>query len=156
MATKTKTKKATEKSGKKLSVPAYKELVALLKKSTYVKKVQIISQLKSAGYDIDEDSVSYVMTMARKQGYLCVYTGKNGYTAKPTGVESLVDIRKRRRISFAWLSNITALVVYVRGNWARLTKGLSPDVVAELRNEIDYNGAALRELGKLSEKFGLA
>ena len=137
-------------------VPAYKELVAILKKGSYYAKVYIIMQLKAAGYKVDENSVSYVMTSARQHGHLCVYAPKQGYTASPNGKEALVDIRKRRRISDAWLRNVKALVVYVRKNWKSLAAQLDPEVISELKRELSYHSEAIVSNDKLKEKYNLS
>lgn len=152
---------AKKKDGKQQAkqpqrIPAWQELVNLLKSGSYVLKVNILAQLKALGYDITENSVSYVMTAARKRGYLCVYTGKSGYTAAPTGVETLGDIRKRRRIANAWLKNIDALIKYAEKNFSSLVQGLKPELASDLRKEIKYNKAAVKQLHQLAATSGLA
>ena len=145
------------KQPKKPRVAAWQELVNLLKTSQYVQKVQILSQLQALGYHINADSLSYVMTAARKRGKLCVYTGpKNGYTATPDGHEALVDIRKRRRVSFAWLKNVGPVITYVQANIGKLTNGMKPAEAAELRKEIKHNRAAVQQLRMLTKANGLA
>jgi len=151
-------KKKSGKSGgkKQPRTAAWQELVNILKASNYVQKVAIIAKLKALGYDVTDNSVSYVMTAARRQGRLCVYTGpKNGYTATPSGIEALVDIRKRRRISRAWLKNVGAVIRYVKGNIAKLTQGMTPADAAELRKEIKYNEEALKSITRLHQTNGL-
>jgi ATP-dependent Zn protease len=151
-----KKKAAKPQTKKKPRIAAWQELVNLLKASRYVQKVTILAKLKALGYDLNENSVSYVMTAARKQGKLCVYTGpKQGYTSTPSGIEALVDIRKRRRISRAWLKNVGAVIRYVKGNIAKLTQGMTPADTAELRKEIKYNEEALKGIERLHQTNGL-
>jgi len=132
---------------KKPHMPAWQELVAMLAGSRYVQKVAILAKLKALGYDVNVDSVSYVMTAARKRGKLCVYTGPDtGYTATPDGDEALKDIRKRRRISAAWIRNVRAVVAYVKKNQARLIASMSADDIIELRKEMKYHAAMLTSI----------
>jgi DNA-binding PadR family transcriptional regulator len=121
-----------------------------------VQKVQILAQLNALGYRLDPGSLSYVMTAARKRGKLCVYTGpKTGYTATPDGHEALVDIRKRRRVSIAWLRNVRAVITYVKANIGRLVNNMKPAEAGELRKEIKHNEAAVRQLDMLTKTNGL-
>jgi hypothetical protein len=144
-----------KKPSKPPRIPAWQELVNLLKSGSYFKKVAILAKLKALGYDVNENSVSYVMTSARKRGNLCVYAGSKGYTSTPKGRESLVDIRKRRRISIAWLKNIDALIKYVEKNWGSLTAPMKMTDRNELRNEIKYNKSAVPALLRLASSNGL-
>ena len=152
-----KNKRTTKKAAKKPPrIKAWQELVARLSASQYVQKITILAKLKALGYDVTEGSVSYVMTAARKQGRLCVYTGpKTGYAATPSGNEALVDIRKRRRISRAWLKNVTAVIRYVKANQGKLIQGMASEDVAELRKEIKYNEEALKSISRIHQTNGL-
>jgi hypothetical protein len=136
-------------------IPAYKELVELMKSGSYYAKVYLIAKLKAAGYAVDETNISYVMTSARKHAHLCVYVPKQGYTSSPNGLESLVDIRKRRRISAAWLRNVVALVAYVRKNWSSLTASMKSEDATALKKELSYHAAAVSSNDDLKKKYGL-
>jgi len=136
--------------------PAWKELVAMLAASNYVQKSAIVAKLNALGYNYDKDNVSYVMTSARRRGNLCVFTGKRtGYTATPDGLESLVDIRKRRRISRAWIRNATAVVKYVQANLPKLSANMTTTDLAELRKEVRYHGAVLKNIDALYKQIGV-
>jgi len=153
-----KKKKPSKRPVKKKSprIAAWQELVAFLKTSKYVQKVQILAQLKSIGYDVTDDSVSYVMTAARKQGNLCVYTGpRTGYTATPSGNEALSDVRKRRRVSLAWLKNAIAEIRYVKANKAKLLPYMTATDAIELDKEIRYHAAAVKSAEGLRRTGGL-
>lgn len=135
-------------------IPAWQELVNLLRTGTYFDKAFIVAKLKAAGYDVDKNNVSYVMTSVRKNGKICV-CGDNGYTATPNGHESLVDIRKRRRVSIAWLENIDALIKYVEQKWSNLIGGMDAAEKIELGREIKYNKAAISMLRQIARANGL-
>lgn len=152
------TKKQPKKQPKKQTttrISAWKELVSILATRRYIDKITIISKLKALGYEFDVDTVSYVMTAVRKNGQLCVYTKDNGYTAIPDGRESLFDIRKRRRISAAWLRNARPLVEYVNDNMAVLTATMTQTDVSELKRELDYHSAVLKSLESIRTRNGL-
>lgn len=128
----------------------------MLAASRYVQKVTILAKLKALGYDVNENSVSYVMTAARKKGKLCVYTGPDtGYTAIPDGNEALSDIQKRRRIAAAWERNALAVVDYVKKHMASLAATMSAPDADRLRKEVRYHGEMLKSIENLRTKNGL-
>jgi hypothetical protein len=72
-------------------------------------------------------------------GYVVVLgTSRGTYSSQPSGVEVLKDLRKRRKVSFAWIRNVQAVAAYATSNWGQVTKGLTSAQQTTLRAEIAY------------------
>lgn len=153
-------KSAPKKSAPKKTphLPTYVALMTLLKSNvcSYYEKSYIIAHLKSYGYDVSKTNVSYVMTAARRHGNICVFVPKlRSYTAMPIGSEALHDIRKRRRVSNAWIQNIKALVEYATKNWTFVTGSMATKDVYDLKQEIKYYRTVSKSNNDMRDRYGL-
>jgi hypothetical protein len=133
---------------------AYEALVRYLRNGKYWHRKDLATRLKSDGH---VQRVGYVMTKARRNGHVVVLGPEPGtYTSQPTGAEVLKDLRKRRKVSYAWIRNVQAVAGYALSNWGRVTSKLDKDAKLLLRAEIDYLQSMVPDMETKFQKAGLS
>ena len=133
---------------------AHIALSRYLSNGKYWHRDLLAQKLKEDGFP---HKVSYVMTKARREGHVVVLGDNPGtYTSRPTGVQVLKDLRKRRKTGYAHIRNVRAVASYAIANWKKLTKVLDDDTTLELKGEIEYVQRMVPYMARQFVKQGLA
>ena len=132
---------------------AHEALSRYLKDGKYHHRDKLAKMLKQDGF---EQRCGYVTTKARRLGAVVVLGPDTGlYTSRPSGIDVLKDLRKRRKISFAYLYNVQVVAAYTVANWTKLVKRLDDDTAEELKGEVEYIQKMIPHLRRIFKKSGL-
>jgi len=132
---------------------AHEALMRYLSDGRHHGIAKLEQRLRKDGYT---QRIGYIQSKARKRGNVVVAGIKpRTCSSRPTFNETLRDLRRRRKTSYAYLRNGAAVSKYAASNWRYLSAGKNRAAREELKAEIDYFNKMIPAVARVSQRMGL-